>query len=164
APASPDLKERLQSKTPIKQLEYSDRYIVSPLTASVLSAVLGHLRNTGSITPRTAIIIRTARGRSDLYPSKFFDTWVDVAAQAAVLEGVVATSTGSNVSISMLPKQAVQHQREMRLEFEDGATFCIRLDHGLSFFECRRRHSFDFRASTEAQVQKILGFNDHLQA
>lgn len=164
ASASARLKTHLASKIPISRLQYSDRYIVTPLTARVLGAVLDHLRAAASLTARTDVTIRTSRGHSERYPARFFDDWADVAVHKAVLEGVVATSSGAKATVSLLPKRDIDHQREMHVEFEDGATFCIRLDHGLSFFDCDRRHGFDFRADSRTQVQKILAFNDGLCA
>jgi DEAD/DEAH box helicase domain-containing protein len=145
-------------------VQYSDRYIVSPLTAKVLSAVVGHLKASGAIEPETRVEIRTAAGQSDRYPARLFDTWQSDATQKAVLQSLLEAVSGATVTVSIQSKRDVDHQREMRLEFTDGSTACLRLDHGLSFMECVGGCRFDFNAAPQAQARAICATDVSLRA
>ena len=89
------LTENLESGKSLRTIQYSDRYIVSPLTAKVLSAVVGHLKASGVIQPETRFEIRTAAVQSDRYPARLFDTWQSDATQKAVLQSLLEAKAGS---------------------------------------------------------------------
>jgi DEAD/DEAH box helicase domain-containing protein len=158
------LRENLESGKALRTLQYSDRYIVSPLTAKVLSAVVGHLKTSGGIQPETRVEIRTAAGQTDRYPARLFDTWQSDATQKAVLQSLLEAVSGAAVTVSIQSKRDVDHQREMRLEFADGSTACLRLDHGLSFMECAGGCRFDFNATPHAQARAIYATDVSLRA
>jgi DEAD/DEAH box helicase domain-containing protein len=160
---SPRLASWLTSGKVLKTLWYSDRYVVSPLTAKVLGAVVAHLRTGGVVQPETVVTIHTAAGHTDRYPARLFDTWQSEATQKAVLQRVVDAASGASATVNVLPKRSVDHQREMRLEFVDGATACIRLDHGLSFLECSSCR-FDFSATPDVQARSIQSIDLLLRA
>jgi DEAD/DEAH box helicase domain-containing protein len=149
------LKANLSSGKRIKRVSYSDRYIVSPLTAKVLSVVIDHLRGAGLIGADTEVTIRTAPGQSDRYPGRFFDNWQSDRTQEAVLQHLLEAVSGATVAVGIQARRDMDHQREMRLEFADGHTACIRLDHGLSFMECAGDCRFDFNAAPQSQARAV---------
>lgn len=164
AGSNPQLAERLRIGRPLQRLLYSDRYIVAPLTAKVLSAVVGHLRTRGLITPITEITVVTSAGQANRYPGRLFDCWSDERVQRAVLQLVVEQSSAAKVLVTIQPKRDLDHQREMRLEFVDGEALRIRLDHGLGFLECPSRCRFDFSVPPENQAQRIYTLDVDLHA
>lgn len=164
AQARPRLRDQLGTPKALKRIQYSDRYMVSPLTAKVLSGVLGHLRTTGLLAPQTEVVIQTAAGQRDRYPGRLFDSWRDETTQKAVLRSLIEASSGATVTVSIQSKRDLDHQREMLLVFADGEAACIRLDHGLSFLECVGACRFDFNATPQAQARVIQTMDVLLRA
>lgn len=161
---NPKLSEHLRTSQPLKTLQYSDRYIVAPLTAKVLSVVIGTLRTRGIVTAQTEVTVLTSAGQSDRYPGRVFDTWPDERVQRAVLQAVVEQSSDAKATVTIQPKRDLDHQREMRLEFVDGEVLHVRLDHGFGFLECFGNCRFDFTAPPQSQAQRIQSMDLDLRA
>jgi len=150
-----ELKRRLTEKVPLSEVRYTDRYIRSPLNARLLFGVLDALKDRG-VSDATRYTLQTAEVRRDnlRYPRVWGDDWNDRSDQESVLNGLLSLLRGA-VEVQIVTTRELTHARELVLLWEDGATWELRLDQGLSFLEAARREDFPFAVAVDAQVSAI---------
>lgn len=151
----PELDRRLRSAVTLKEVRYTDRYIRSPLNARVLFNVLDTLKGLG-VTEETRFVLQTAEVRRDSarYPREWGDDWTERRDQEAVLEGVMGLLKGK-ADVDIRPTRDLTHARELALTWEDGASWELRLDQGLTFLEPARREEFPFARPATEQVAAL---------
>jgi hypothetical protein len=158
--AVPGLLERLSGNSPLEELTYEDRFIVSPLNAAVVHRILSELtRHPGGMVAGTAVTVRTTssvQGQPDRQTrqgSQLHSDWLVASDQAAVLDAVFVGLGAPNVSV--VPRRGSPHFREMRLRWADGRALVVRLDHGLSFLRTQGYSPWRFADAPERQASTL---------
>jgi len=142
---APELAARLESGTPIREVEYSDRYVRNPLTLRLLAEAARGLHKLGPGTMNdtkirlvTMPIHRIPKGamtvETDWHPD------ADRSAVFATLMGV----HGLTGEVEVRPKHDTPHARELRITWGDGASCRLRLDEGFGFVQAVEKVAFSF--------------------
>jgi hypothetical protein len=126
---TPDLPNRLQ--LPLAKLEYSDRYLKSPVTARLLYEVTQPLRQAN---PGLKLTIATERvgddHASDTRPLPIYLNWPSSDLQRNVLRVLFDLDAGRD---PCLDKSDLPHDRFLRLTWPSGPRLRISLDQGFGF-------------------------------
>ena len=149
------LKNRLDGDVPLKSVEYSDRYLRTPLNILILQKLLKALnRYSGGINDKTALQIMTwtVRRENNRIPQKFYDDWRNAGDQAAVCKILFSWTHLFNFHEES-DKRRVPHARELVLRWEDGSQYSVRMDQGVGYWYTTRqeRYPFDFPAERQAE-------------
>jgi DEAD/DEAH box helicase domain-containing protein len=158
----PELGRRLAAKRPLAQIEYEDRYLRSPLHVKILFEILSAALTDGK-APRVAI--RTESPRSSYYardPQYIADDWQSPSDRRAVCEALLRTLAG-NVHFQEMPKSDLKHQRELRLAWNDGPRWTVRLDEGVGWLKPSRWTEFAFHANANAQAETLRSLTLNLE-
>lgn len=163
---APRLAEVLSTGSKLASIEYSDRYLKSPLSARLLVEVLRSLNARGScIDSSTQIAVHTSpehpRNRSWGPPERrLFANWRDPGDQEGVIRGLLASQFASGVDVQLGDNNAVAHYRFLRLIWSDGRRAEIRLDQGLSGMRIATGNArFNIEAAIAQQIQELLQVN-----
>lgn len=151
---SPQLAKRLATGPALASLEYSDRYLNSPLVARTLYEMLRALRQRpGGLDAGAKVEVKTeAFKQSKPNPKGKLDKdWRQVHEKQAVLE-CLFSELGSAV-VEMKDKHDLRHDRGFLLSWPDGTRFELRLDQGVGFLQSTATH--DFEALPEQQAIAI---------
>lgn len=156
----PALRSRLQSGPKVKTLEYTDRYLRSPLMVRLLFESVRHLLSEfgATVTDAVRVVISTippdgsgSRGS----PVHFGHDWERAADRTAVIEKCFR-SIGVGASVIERDRAELPHHRGFTLHWEDGTTWRLRLDEGFGFLsEARSPTRFRFRSSTDIQAEEL---------
>ena len=135
----PALAARFDSGIGLTRIDYEDRYLRSPLVFALLQELLRHAPGFG---PQTRIGIRTACiERVDARtPRKIDHDWRLVDDRRAVCRALFE-STCAGFDLDELPRYALGHARVLKLLWNDGARWWLRLDQGLGYW--RAAHDFN---------------------
>jgi len=156
----PDVRSRLEGGLTLRGIRYVDRYLQAPLSLRLLRELVAGLATySGAVSPDTKLEVRTSRlgsqqGRGD--PWQIGHDWRYEDDRRAVAESVLPVS-GGPTTFTVSRVQEMSHARELLLEWDDGATWLLRLDHGLGFWVADRRQRFPFDRNPDAQIRAIQG-------
>ncbi|GAB4273535.1 MAG: DEAD/DEAH box helicase [Deferrisomatales bacterium] len=155
--AVPSLERRLREGKELVEVAYSDRYLATPLAVRVVYEVLRQLSTTAPGCGReTKVVVQTAY----LNPSdrklrrSFQNEWARECDRQAVFGTLLGTLTEDPELVCKLRRDC-PHARTMALRWSDGASWTVRLDHGLTFVRTPVEVPFDFEASVEQQVEVL---------
>lgn len=162
-PAAQQLALKLQSGARIREITYSDRYVVTPLvTRLVVDLLHGFVElaaaNVGSETVVSVLCIaydRKGGRRRDLHKDWEYCTTRDQVVKELLERrlggrvGACETSTGDRGEIA--------HARGLFVRFVDGTQWKLRLDEGLGFMQADDSHVFPFEATVDDQVAALAG-------
>jgi DEAD/DEAH box helicase domain-containing protein len=153
------LQERLSSQIPIERVVYKDRYVKSPLTMRLLLEVVRALTErsgTAMATAEATLTTLEAGARPSRFePHSFFHDWINATRRDEVF-GIAMAAVGIRGALEELPKARAEHARELRVEWQDGAWWTMRLDEGFGFMTCDRRVAFNFGAPERDQARALL--------
>lgn len=137
-------------------IEYSDRYINSPLAAQlVVKAVSVFARKlAGGNKIGTRIVTAPLRAFGDKSPYRVNHDWQDEGARTDVIE-LLGKREGIEAKLDV---ETCPHSRRMRLVFEDGEAL-IMFDQGFGFLRTEVPVSFDFRATASDQEKRLSSLN-----
>ncbi len=139
------------SESPIT-IEYSDRYIKSPLAAKILYEVLAPFR--AAAGPKASLRIRTC-ATTELRCGRYLNhDWEDAGAQRRVLESLFSDDFLLDLEVSKR-RQAVPHARTLSTKWTNGSTIRIVLDQGMGFARVRESCAFDFKKSSSEQARDL---------
>ena len=149
------LKKKLTGPVPMTHLEYSDRYLCSPLILLLLDSLFqGLLDYPGGISDSTQLTITTAVLHRDgtRTPSLIFHDWQDNGVRRRVYEEM----------FSWYPlfyfhdedeKRDLPHARRLTMQWPDGIGCEIRLDQGVGYWRVDgRQDPFPFHRLAEHQA------------
>lgn len=155
--AVPELERRLKAGIQLVEVSYADRYLSTPLSVRVVSEVLTRLqRETQGFTRSTRLVVRTAY----LNPSdrrlqrSFQNEWAREGDRAEVFAMLLAKLADEAV-FDRLSRRNSPHARELKVRWADGATWAVRLDHGLTFFRTSQEVPFNFEHSPQHQLAQV---------
>ena len=122
----------------VSSVEYSDRYLFTPLSVAVLLEIITGLRDLVGRdrweNPTCKIITTVARptGENRAFGTIYSD-WADSDIRNKVLVGAFAY-LGIEAHLQVPDKPAVKHGRTLDIIFSDGVTLTIRFDQGVSYW------------------------------
>lgn len=152
----PELTSLLDGDLPLRSVTYTDRYLRSPLTILLASAVLTRLTGHRSFQrgkTELRVITTPPRGDRTRAPVYIDHDWERPSEPRLVLEGLLLPTDNSQGIIEQRQIQETSHHRELRLEWKDGRTWFLRLDTGFGHWRQASSTPFDFSASTSSQIQ-----------
>jgi DEAD/DEAH box helicase domain-containing protein len=147
---SSDLLRRAGDR-PLQEVIYTDRYVFSPLSALLVSELVGAFarRSAANLIVRTR---GTSRSTHATPPWQVQHDWTTQSDRVAVLQKLLARiSDGARVNLD----DTTPHRRTLLLKWESGALELI-LDQGVGPWQPAGRYRFDFSRSPEEQAQALL--------
>jgi hypothetical protein len=151
---SPLIGRRLAQKTPLLSIEYSDRYLNSPLPVRLLAEVVAHAPGLSSPSVVKLITPDQVSNYSSASPTLFKHDWQVLKHRDDVLQGGLSGTLGNRFTLSRKPKFDVPHGRILRLKFADGGV-AILLDQGFGYWWPTRAIRFDFSATVAEQIREL---------
>lgn len=159
----PQLKERFDKKVPIASVNFRDRYLSSPMNVRLLFEVLNGLTTyyglLGVDIPVTLETVDTVK-QSYKWPELLHQDWQQRDQRNTVIQSLLK-GIGGTVVLRGLPQRQTQHARDLSITWKDGASWTVRLDHGLTFLRSWSVIPFEFGDPSQEQMAKLksLQFN-----
>lgn len=156
---APGLISRLKEAPGLNSLQYSDRYLRSPLSVRLLAEVLRHLTSLpGGLTAQTAVLVRSTHDdRGDGGYQSLTSNWPTAQIQREVTRLTLARLLQRDADVELVPRGSLPHHRFLRLDWADGKTAEIRFDQGLSGMQIFGRVSrFDMHRTAARQADELL--------
>ena len=156
---APRLAERLQNGSPLQSVQYTDRYLRSPLAFLLLHSLLEALTHyPGGVSRDTTLHLQTADldRSSGESPRFIFHDWRDREDRRQTIE----TWFGENwpaFTWREAPNRELPHARELTLVWSDEDRWTVRLDQGLGYWRTasRIRPDFPFDSDVDRQVRRL---------
>ena len=154
------LKEQF-SKDLLTRVSYCDRYLATPWAGLLLRELLLRLVREGWADSQTALRLFTRDMRRDRRQSRdgrsIGDKWQDDAARQSFFEQAIDTGRGRLGWKGPFKFETgdAPHFRELRLEWEGGDIWTLKLDQGLGYWRCRPNADFPFDGNPPKQVLSI---------
>src|SRR5690606_20699032 len=131
----PTLKRKLEGSTPLARIDYSDRYVRSPLVMRGLLEATGAIAKLGGRGPVPLNVKTAAPGEpshSRFTPRRVHDNWPSMSEVPRILTAAAA-KFGMDGSLEVLDRKNLDHARILRLVWEDKEEWQIHLDEGFGF-------------------------------
>jgi DEAD/DEAH box helicase domain-containing protein len=154
---------RISSSVPLRQVSYSDRYLVSPLPVRLTGEVLAKVPGFDASTRVRLETIDYLTSRASQSPFYLQHDWQVDSHRDAVLFNVFHRDFGERFALSQKPRQQLPHGRILILTYDDGVVH-LYLDQGMGYWKTAVPMKFNFAGSTESQVNELLGAVFRLQA
>lgn len=157
----PALRGRLGSSPKLSVIEYTDRYLRTPLTARLLLESLRYLKSEfpNAIADDTEVIVTTTpveSGDRRGYPTAFSHDWRRGGDRQAVIESAAAT-LGFSITFKEVERRRLAHHRGLTLNWGTDLSWKMRLDEGFGFLaETSRSDSFPFESNPASQAAKLF--------
>jgi DEAD/DEAH box helicase domain-containing protein len=168
---APRLAEVLASGPHLASVEYSDRYLRSPLSVRLLAEVLSSLSAcAGGIDATTRISVQSSsedprRGSYGPPEPRVYANWRRAEDQEAVTRAALAARVPGEAIVQLGTTGNIAHFRYFRLTWPDGRRAEIRLDQGLSGMRVASGNArFNLEASVERQVQDLMQVSVSVEA
>lgn len=153
----------------VLSIQYSDRYLFTPLSIAILRQVLAGFRDLfgmerfgkPSLNIRTMGIRKEGKGA---FGAKVYADWPSSQVRDMVTELVMQDLGTVKLDVS---DQSVQHSRELKIEFTTGGSLGLRFDQGVSYWRVGswsniggRANCFDFACpNANIQAKTILALD-----
>jgi len=139
----------------LQEISYRDRYLVTPLHASLLFQVIKSIGNAVSNETKINVVTSDMR-QGDFVPYAVSHNWKAQDVRDEVIRGVVEDAAdGIHVNFASKAKREIAHNRELSLSWSNGATTRVFLDEGVGCWRISGIKSFDFAASVLDQIRSI---------
>ncbi len=141
-----------------ESIQYSDRYLVSPLSVRMLFEILNHLIvRLGHSNSRPRLVLKTMKSDERQTGSSIHHNWTNPNAQESVLKKLLAPLVKPNPTISLTGRRDdVAHARTLRIEWPDKRIAEITLDQGVGFTRTVGYVPHDFQAKPEFQADELM--------
>lgn len=133
-------------------IEYSDRYIRSPLTVRVLFELLK--RFSSNTVGQPELFIKTTQSSQRQSGLAMHHDWQDGGTQRAVMEQLFRPYFRVSVTVYGRPHE-LSHSRFLALTWANGSRVDVNLDQGVGFYRTKTSKSFDFALNAELQARKL---------
>lgn len=153
----PALDARFNGKTPLSRISYTDRYLASPLATRLLFEVVQHvLVVSGTSNKSCALQVTTAHLSANQFssPTRLHHDWQDSGDRIGVINALFG-DIFRPCRIAVEDRQQLPHARELVLEWADGATMQIRLDHGFGYWRTTWSKQYPFAFSPIQQTSSL---------
>ena len=164
----PRLRDRLKGDQPLSAIQYSDRYLRSPLTLLLMRELLGELANYrgGLIADHTCLSLTTSHlPRRDTYeqPCWLHHDWRDATDRRQVFERLFDGLGQFTLDVSSQTR--MPHARELQLIWPDDTVWTLRLDQGVGYWRVRNsREPFPFEQSVDRQLERLKSCEIDIEA
>jgi DEAD/DEAH box helicase domain-containing protein len=138
----------------IQAIEYTDRYLKSPLTVRLIHEIL---RSAPGLSQSTTMRLRTlggARSMNGGYPSRLFHDWARDADRQRVTRSLMEQISQTS-SVKFAQRTDLSHARVLSLAYAK-STVKIYLEQGVGFWRMNASEPFDFTRDAATQTQKLL--------
>lgn len=152
------LNNQISSKVGIEKIEYSDRYLVTPLTALLIGEIIYGLKaiyDEDNDWTNPEVFIRTTEASNDKNPYLIHHNWKNPNVHEKVIENFLQ-QLGLIVRVGLYSKDAVNHRRHFEISWSDNSVTVIVLDQGVGFLEFETPYKFDFNSSPQAQAAALI--------
>lgn len=137
-------------------IDYSDRYLLTPLTTILLAKVLSSMPFE-KITDNE-VIISTLKSKNyyDHQQRILTKNWFaeEDDSRIELIKGLLLDFENVEVNLAQYNSE-LQHSREINLEFENGRVLNIRLDQGMGYWKANRGLIYPFDSSIQEQLNWI---------
>lgn len=122
------------ASTAVTRISYCDRYLFTPLSIALLNQVILGLKSLLKKrfgTPEISVITmeRRQEGGRPFVP-KVFSDWPSMKMR----DEVTLLVLGDLGKVSISPLSAMQHSRQLKIDFDSGAGLSLRFDQGVSYW------------------------------
>ena len=146
--------ERELGQSKIRSVYYRDRYLVTPLHAALLSRVLSGLAE--QLDPSAVINIDTMELYGDKRsPQAISHNWTVVTMRNDVLRGLLEETLDRKVVLRVKQRREIEHRRELRIEWDSGATTTLWLDEGMGCWRVSGYRVFGFTSGVMQQIREL---------
>ncbi len=153
---APWLREWAMSGAP-EFIQYSDRYLVAPLSARILFEILNHLVNhVGAFPGKPRLQLKAMKADEKQQGARIHHNWSNVRVQESVLKQLLGPVVKPNPNISLVNRDMLPHARTMRIEWTDKRVAEITLDQGVGFTKTIGEIRHDFNAAPVQQAQELM--------
>ncbi|MGB0943919.1 MAG: DEAD/DEAH box helicase [Marinomonas sp.] len=153
-------KSNVYEKGMIKKVYFRDRYLVTPLHASLLFNLINGLKD--QIDRSSLVEIETANFKSVRPPSSFSDNWLSLEDRNQAFKCILEDITGKAIRFESTHKSKVAHSRILQVTFDSGEILKLYLDEGLGCWDTPSSKSFDFKTGVMSQVRAIKSFSENI--
>jgi len=153
-------KSNVFEKGMIKEIYFRDRYLVTPLHASLLFNLINGLSE--QINTYTLMEIESANFGYKDYPKYMADNWDSLRSRQDVVKCVLEDITGKAIRFESSHKSKVAHSRLLQITFDSGEVLKLFLDEGLGCWDDSSGQKFDFKAGVMSQARAIKSFSDYI--
>ena len=160
-----ELKRRLDNGPKLSSIEYTDRYLLSPIVLKLIQGLLCALRiypggtDAGS---RISIFTSNLFRITSREPQLIFHDWRDAADRREVSEALLMIA--GVLDFQEIPKNILPHARVLRLNWPDDVSWNIRLDQGVGYWHAGRgMKNFPFDKSTDRQTLYLKDLDIEIQ-
>ena len=139
------------SSTIVDEIDYSDRYLFTPVSIALVYRILSGLKNVvGSsrwVSPLISITTTNTRGSGvhEIYDTVYSD-WEDSSLRDSAAKRVLA-SLGLKPKWVVSDRRNVQHSRSLAVRFSDGTALTLRFDQGVTYWRVLRTRTGSGRKS-----------------
>ena len=168
--AHDEISQQLSSQE-VTSIEYSDKYIFTPLALALIKEVVIGLREHVGFDhwKSVSLVVQTLERRS--YSENrgvsglIYSDWLNSQERNQVLEAIF-----NEIGVKASVIATNQHSRALTIHFKNNKTITIRLDQGVSYWRVQNRNTyaisesnyFNFDADVKDQAKNILNFKDIL--
>lgn len=120
----------------VVSVEYSDRYLFTPIAASILAELLSSMADIKS--GRFLVNIKTIASsqNSNHTKDRLWSDWPRTETRNAVLVGLLNTA-GLRAEVVVKDRFTLGHSRTLTVNFENGRVLIIRFDQGVSYWKVK---------------------------
>jgi hypothetical protein len=162
----PRLQQQLAGDQPLIEVYYGDRYLRSPLTVLLLKELIGALANyPGGLATNTRVSIATSQLRRNdtLEPRWLYHDWRDATDRQQVFNGIFDGL--GQFTFSEARYTDLSHARELRLTWNNGVIWTLRLDQGVGYWHTKCScEPFPFNRAVMNQVERLRSCEIDIQA
>lgn len=162
---APLLMNQLNGGAVLRAVQYSDRYLRSPLSVRLLVETLRQLASyPGGLNKNTTVTVRSTHDDHGGSYQGLTGNWPTKELQRQVTELALVDVAHGSIQVEIALKNSLPHHRFLRLDWSDGRHAEIRLDQGLSGMQTAGRAApFDTGRSPARQAKDLLGLSVNLE-
>jgi len=153
------LKETVFGSAELTHISYSDGYISSPWALLLFAEVINSLRlELGYRWNPSVINLFTGLGRPSDRHIGVYAEWPDNNTRISVIEDYFSYM-GLQIDVDIKAMSDIAHGRTLKLEWDDGKIFFVRLDHGFGCWSAQNNHAWEVvnvKAPTAEQVKALI--------
>lgn len=151
---APWLQKSLNSGAP-QSIEYSDRYMMSPLAARLFYEVVrAMLADSASSDVLPKLHLKTTSSYERQVGRRLFHNWHDAKDQKGALTAVLQRV--SEPEVTLTSREGLSHARTLRVSWVGQGSAEIILDQGMGFAQCHGQTNHNFYDSSSEQAKEIL--------
>jgi len=132
----------------VQHVEYTDRYLLNPLSLRLLVEVMVAMPGTKATPTRTILTARQDRAEPTGWA--IFHSFPDDSMRRALVEALLPTAT-----VEIRSKAALPHARSMALVLGDGQRITLLLDQGFGAWRAEGQPRHDFSSDPGAQARAL---------